>query len=125
LLFSQTKLEIETLLILLGDYLVVRNDSWLSVLIVVVVHLAVYFISVWYSWIFSSFLKFSSQDHCLEHSNHKRLPCAFAVVFGAVEFVSSCSNSIIVLAVLSSSNAVSNSCIFWQQNALKVTIYFC
>jgi len=34
----------------------------------------------------------------------------FVVVFGAVEFASSCSNSMMVLAVLSSRNAVSNSC---------------
>ena len=51
------------------------------------------------------------------------LPGVFAVVLSAVEFVSSCNNSIIFLAVLSSSNAVSNSCCkCWQQIHLKPLI---
>ena len=42
------------------------------------------------------------------------------MVHGAVEFVSSCSNSIIFLAVLNYSNVVSNSCCkWWQQIHLK------
>lgn len=71
LLFSQPNLGIQMFLILLGNYLVARNNSWLSVLIAVVVHLAVCCISVWYSRLFFSFLKYFSQDHCLEHSNHR------------------------------------------------------
>lgn len=52
--------------------MVVRNDSRLSVLFVVVVQQAVCCNFVWYRRIFSSCLKYTSQDHCLEHSNHKR-----------------------------------------------------
>jgi len=103
------------LLLLLDGYLVAWNDSRLSELVVVAVHLAACCISVWYSWIFSSCLTYSFQDHCLEQYV-AFLPFVFAVVLGAVDFVSSCSNSGIILGVLSPSNPVSSSCCkCWQQ----------
>ena len=40
--------------------------------IVAVVHLAARCMSILYSWLFSSCLEYSSQDHCLEYLNHKR-----------------------------------------------------
>ena len=65
-----TKPENERLLILLGGYLVTWNDLQLSVLVVVVVHLAGCCISVRYSSLLSRCPTYSSQYHGLEHSNH-------------------------------------------------------